>query len=106
MVLTTIGSAEEAVSIARAIVSERLAACVNIVPKLRSIYHWQNQLCDEEEQLLLMKTTEAQIDRLIARIQELHSYDLPEVIALPINAGSQKYLRWIEENVAVSGTSV
>lgn len=86
----------EAETIAKAIVAEKLAACANIVP-VRSIYTWKGEIYDEGEHLLIIKTRSGQIDRITARIRELHSYEVPEVIVLPIVAGHAPYLEWIQK---------
>ncbi len=97
LVLSTCGSAEEADSIARALVERRLAACVNVVPNLRSIYRWKGAIEQAPEQLLLIKTTRALFERLEAELRSLHSYEVPEVLAFDIAAGSEPYLAWIDE---------
>ncbi|MBI4209767.1 MAG: divalent-cation tolerance protein CutA [Deltaproteobacteria bacterium] len=96
VVLSTIGSHRKARVLASALVKERLAACVNIVSGVRSVYIWKNRFCEDREFLLVIKTSKARLNRLIARIEEIHPYELPEVIALPIDVGARKYLRWIE----------
>ncbi len=95
IVLTTAGSQEEAQKIAQALVDRRLAACVNIVPRVRSIYRWEDKVETAEEWLLVIKTTSSAFDRVRAAIRELHSYDLPECICLAIEDGSKEYLDWI-----------
>lgn len=90
------GSAEEAERIARVLVEKRLAACVNIVPGMRSIYHWKGAIEDSSEWLLLIKSTAALFDSLRAEIEALHSYEVPEVIAVPVAAGAKKYLNWMD----------
>ncbi|MGH7804266.1 MAG: divalent-cation tolerance protein CutA, partial [Candidatus Binatia bacterium] len=82
VVLMTAGSVEEAARIARALVEERLAACVNLVPGIRSIYRWQGAIADDAEVLLVAKTRRASLDALERRVRELHSYEVPEVLAL------------------------
>lgn len=99
VVLTTTASEEEARKIARALVGERLAACINIIPKVESIYRWQNNVEEAQEYLLLIKTTESAFPRLQERLTQMHSYDLPECIALEVAAGSPPYLKWIEDSV-------
>jgi periplasmic divalent cation tolerance protein len=96
VVLITAGSEDEAERIASALVEEQLAACVNIVGPIRSIYRWQGKVQNERELLLVVKTRSEILPRLRARVDELHSYDTPEIIALPITSGSEKYLRWLE----------
>jgi uncharacterized protein involved in tolerance to divalent cations len=101
LVLVTCGSAAEARRIARAVVEERLAACVNIVPgAVASIYRWKGKVESARERLLLIKTSHKRLAKLQAAVTRLHSYDVPEFIALPIVAGSRAYLGWLEENVS------
>jgi len=99
LVLTTAGSQEEAQKIAQALVERRLAACVNVVPRIRSIYRWQDKVEDAEEWLLVIKTTGAAFGRVRDAIAELHSYELPECICVGIEDGSAEYLKWIAESV-------
>lgn len=98
IVLTTASSPEEARGIAHALVERRLAACVNIVPGIESVYRWQGKVETAAEYLLVIKTQAELFDRLRDAISELHSYDLPECVMLEIAAGSEKYLSWIAEN--------
>lgn len=98
VVIVTASNEDEAAKIGRALVDERLAACANIVPKIRSIYRWEGKVQDEPEALMLIKTTTERFELLTARVKELHSYSVPEIIALPIGAGSSDYLSWIEES--------
>src|SRR6267154_6200776 len=95
IVLTTAGSGEEAQTIARHLVEKRLAACVNIIPQIESIYRWQGKVESAREWLLLIKTTAEQFEKVRDAIRELHSYDLPECIAVAIEDGSPEYLRWL-----------
>ncbi len=97
IVLSTAGSEEEAQKIARELVERRLAACVNIVPKVESIYRWQGKVESAREWLLLIKTTAGKFEKVRDAIRELHSYDLPECIAVAIEDGSPEYLRWLED---------
>ena len=99
LVLTTAGSEEEARKIARALVERRLAACVNIVPQVQSVYRWQETVEEAVEWLLVIKTTAAALARVQEAIAELHSYELPECICVGIEDGSAGYLNWIEESV-------
>lgn len=85
--------------VARALVEERLAACVNIVPGVRSIYRWQGKLCDDAEVLCLVKTRRALFERVKARIAELHPYEVPEVLAFAVAEGSDAYLAWLRESL-------
>ena len=98
IVYTTVGSEEEAVLIARTVVEEKLAACANIIPSIRSIYRWQGKVEDESESLIFIKTRSDSVEALIARIKELHTYDVPDIIAIPIEKGYQPYLDWVVEN--------
>jgi periplasmic divalent cation tolerance protein len=99
IVLTTTGSHEEGRRMARALVDRRLAACVNIVPHLESIYRWQGRVETANEWLLLIKTQADLFERVCNAVKELHSYDLPECVMLEVSAGSQDYLDWIAQNV-------
>ncbi|WP_373048294.1 divalent-cation tolerance protein CutA [Vulgatibacter sp.] len=101
VVLVTVSTAEQAADLARALVEERLAACGNVVPGLRSIYRWQGEVQDEPEVLLLLKTTSALFERLRGRVVELHAYENPEVLALPVEAGQLPYLDWIRQETKV-----
>ncbi|HEV2467843.1 MAG TPA: divalent-cation tolerance protein CutA [Candidatus Sulfotelmatobacter sp.] len=99
IVLCTAGSEEEARNISRYLVEQKLAACVNIVPQIESIYRWDGKVESSREWLLLIKTTVAKFSKVRDAIVELHSYDVPECIAVNIEDGSSDYLRWIEESV-------
>jgi len=96
VVLVTAPSAEKAGELGRTLVSERLAACANVIPGLRSIYWWEGKVQDEPEALILLKTTRGRFEALRDRVLALHPYQVPEVVALPIEAGSENYLKWIE----------
>jgi periplasmic divalent cation tolerance protein len=98
IILTTAGSQEEAGKIARALVERRLAACVNIVPRIESVYRWQGKVETAQEWLLLIKTQAELFERVRDAVKELHSYDLPECVMLEVAAGSQEYLDWIDKN--------
>jgi periplasmic divalent cation tolerance protein len=99
IVLSTAGSGEEARKIAEALVERRLAACVNIVGPIHSVYRWKGAVESAPEHLLVIKTTTAAFPRVRDAIRELHSYELPECIMLPVEAGGEEYLKWIEESV-------
>jgi periplasmic divalent cation tolerance protein len=103
IVLTTAGSHEEAQKIARGLVERRLAACVNIVPGVESIYRWQGKVDSAQEWLLVIKTTTRAFDGVRAAIQELHTYELPECVCVAIEDGSTRYLEWIGSCVGVEG---
>ena len=102
LVLTTAGSQAEAEKIAHTLVDRRFAACVNIVPKIQSVYRWQGKVESAEEFLLLIKTLQGRETEVCAAIRELHSYELPECIAISIESGSKEYLQWLGESVLSS----
>ncbi len=97
IVLITAQNEEEAGLISRTLVDERLIACANSLP-VRSIYRWKDKIEDDSEILLICKSKEELLDKLIERVKELHSYEVPEIIALPITGGSEDYLKWVDEN--------
>ena len=98
IVLVTCGSEEEALKIANALVESRLAACVNLVAPIRSIYRWEERMWDEKEWLLIIKTQKNRFEELEKKIKSLHSYSVPEIVSVPIVEGSSSYLNWISEN--------
>ena len=95
--LVTCKNARQGETIAKALVTERLAACVNVVPRVTSIYRWAGRICRDAECLLVIKSRAANAKRIEKRVAELHSYDVPEVIHLRIGSGSAAYLRWLKE---------
>ncbi len=97
IVLITTPSSREARTIGRRLVEEKLAACANIIPQVASLFYWQGKICRERESLMVIKTQRSCFDRLVKRVQSLHSYSVPEIIALPIVRGSKDYLRWIRK---------
>ena len=97
VVLVSAGSVEEATSIARRVVEERLAACASVIEHMQSIFRWDEQIKSEPESLIILKTTGVRVPELQARIKALHSYSVPEIIALPIVVGSEEYLAWLEK---------
>jgi len=99
LVLTTAGSEEEAHNIAHSLVERRLAACVNIIPRVASVYQWHGEVEKSEEWLLVIKTTSAAFERVADAIRSLHSYELPECVCVAIEDGSPAYLQWITESV-------
>jgi periplasmic divalent cation tolerance protein len=99
VVLMTAGSCEEAEQIAQTLVADMLAACVNVIPGITSVYRWEGQVQRHREWLLLAKSRQDVLDELIQRVQALHSYDVPEIIALPLVGGSEEYLRWVDAEV-------
>jgi len=103
VVLITAASQEEADRLSKGLVEDRLAFCVNSVPGIQSTYYWDNQLCVDQEVLLIVKTRADRFDLLEKWVVENHSYDVPEVIALPILKGSQPYLKGIDDWVPTAG---
>jgi len=102
IVVLVTASSQEGARLARVLVEERLAACVNLVPSIASTYWWEGKIEEATEYLLIVKTRQDRLDRLIARVRELHTYTVPEVIALPIIGGNPAYLQWMTE--ALQGT--
>ncbi len=100
VVFVTAGSKEEADKLSRGLVEEKLAFCVNALPSIKSTYYWGGKLCVDEETLLIIKTRSSKFDALETWVRKNHSYDVPEVIALPIVKGSQPYLKSIDDWVA------
>ena len=98
--LSSCGSAEEADRVARALVESRVAACVNILPGVRSIYRWRGQVEEADEWTLMIKTRRELFEDLVRELRRVHSYEVPEVIALPIVAGAADYLEWIAAETA------
>jgi periplasmic divalent cation tolerance protein len=99
VVLSTCGSREEAEKLAQALVEQRLAACVNVIPGVTSFYRWQGKLESSAEWLMLIKSSRERFEQLRLALEKAHSYDLPEVIALPIVDGAPNYLNWIGLNL-------
>ncbi len=95
VMLVTAGTTEQGEALSRALVEERLAACVNLVPNVRSIYRWQGKVCDDREVLLVIKTRRALFSRVAERVKEIHIYEVPEIIALDVVEGSASYLGWL-----------
>jgi periplasmic divalent cation tolerance protein len=99
VVVTSVGDEEQALVIARELVARRLAACVNVVPGMRSIYRWQGEICQDGEHLLLVKTLADEYPAVAAAIRELHSYELPEILAFAVEQGDERFFAWIRESV-------
>ncbi|HET9295675.1 MAG TPA: divalent cation tolerance protein CutA, partial [Candidatus Binatia bacterium] len=99
VVYVTAGSADEADRLARSLVDDRFAACVNRIKSVQSVYRWQGKVEQSEEELLIIKTSRDRFAALEKRVRELHSYSVPEVIALPVIEGSSNYLKWLKEQV-------
>lgn len=96
VVFVTAPEAKVGSEIARALVESRLAACVNLVPGVSSLYRWEGEVQEDSEVLLVIKTQQSRCAELAERIEQLHPYDVPEVLALPVNGGSESYLSWLQ----------
>ena len=97
IVFITVPSQEEGERIGANLVESRLAACVNVIPQVSSIFRWQGKIEKENELLLVIKTTRDRMDELTSKIKELHSYDVPEILAVPVFAGSKDYIDWVQQ---------
>ena len=95
MVMVTAPSAEEAENIGRKLLDERLVACANILSSVNSVFWWEGKISQESEAMMIMKTRTSLFDLLVKRVKQLHSYEVPEIISVPIQNGSQEYLQWI-----------
>lgn len=95
--LVTVPNIEEGKKIGKFLVENKLAACVNIIQNVYSIYKWKEEVMEDNEHLLLIKTTEENSDQIIQKINEIHSYSIPECVALKIEKGSEKYLKWLND---------
>jgi periplasmic divalent cation tolerance protein len=101
-VLTTVASQDEAATLVRALLERRLIACGTIIPGARSLYRWEGRIADEAEVLVLLKTRSARLETLEAAFGELHPYKVPELLALPVSAGHEKYLSWITRETSLA----
>ncbi len=104
VVLTTVSNEDEAVTLVRELLYRRLVACGTLVPGARSLYRWQGQVADEREVLILLKTRSARVAQLQAAFKELHPYKVPELLALSVDTGLEKYLEWINGETSLSLT--
>jgi len=93
----TAASKDEAGKIASVLIKERLAACVNIIGNMHSLFRWQGKVDNAKETLLIIKTRKALLNKLIKKVKSIHSYEVPEIIALPIAGGDKKYLKWLND---------
>jgi len=102
VVFVTAGTNEEAETIARHLVEEKLAACVNIIPGVLSVFRWQGKISQEKETLLIIKSVSARLEAITEKVKLLHSYEVPEVIAVPVVGGSKDYLDWLKGETAAA----
>ena len=105
LLLSTVASSEEGETIASALVNERLAACVSVFPPMTSVYRWQGAVERASECQVVVKTTRARLDAVIARVRALHSYEMPELLVLPVDGGGEAYLDWLRRETSASGPS-
>ena len=103
ILMTTVPVKADALVLARTLVDEQLAACVNILPTMTSVYRWKGVVEQDEEQQLIIKTTITRIQALQARLAELHPYEVPESLVLSVNSGSDNYLKWLRESTTITG---
>ncbi len=102
VVLTTVATVDEAATFVRALVERRVVACGTMLPGARSVYRWEGKVADETEVVVLLKTRAARLEALQVAFRELHPYKVPEMLALPVSAGSDKYLGWIDKETSLS----
>ncbi len=103
VILITAPALDKGEEIARALVTEGIAACVSIIPRITSVYRWEGKVCEDEEVLLLVKSPKSLFPRIRDRVKSLHSYDIPEIIALPVIDGLPDYLEWLKNATNVPG---
>ncbi len=99
LVMTSVGTEQQAVEISEELIARRLATCINIVPCLRSIYRWKGKVCEDTEYLLLIKTPEKLFEQVSSAIREYHSYELPEILAVPVTAAETNFHQWVLQMV-------
>jgi periplasmic divalent cation tolerance protein len=102
VVMTTVATADEAVTLIKTLLERRLIACGQIVPGVRSLYRWSGKIADESEVIVYLKTRAARLDSLEVAFTELHPYKVPELLALPVTAGLAKYLKWINAETSLT----
>lgn len=100
VVFSTAGSEKEGGKIAQKLVESKLAACVNVIPKVNSFFYWGGKLCQEQEVILVIKTIQKQFKKIINEIKEIHSYEVPEIISLQVDRGEERYLKWVSKILA------
>ena len=99
LMISTTGSEKEAHRLARSLVEERLAACANVIPGVRSFFFWEGRLCQEKEALILIKTMNSRARKIVEKIKKIHSYEVPEIIFFRVDRGEKNYLKWVEKMV-------
>ena len=104
VVLTTVATADEAVRLVRALLDRRIVACGTLMPGVRSLYRWEGKIADEQEVLVILKTRSAALESLQVAFGELHPYKVPELLALPVHGGLEKYLSWINSETSLAIT--
>ena len=102
VVLTTVATAEEGVALVRGLLERRLVACGTLMPGARSLYRWKGKIADEQETIVLLKTRAARLEGLRLAFDDLHPYKVPELLALPVSAGLEKYLEWIDGETSLA----
>tara|TARA_B100001123_G_scaffold403547_1_gene492127 strand:- start:794 stop:1126 length:333 start_codon:yes stop_codon:yes gene_type:complete len=102
ILMTTVPVKADALALARTLVDEKLAACVNVLPTMTSVYRWKGAVEQDEEQQLIIKTTVTCIQALQLRLAELHSYEMPESLVISVNSGADNYLRWVRESTTIT----
>ena len=103
VIISTAGSEREGWKIGRKLVESRLAACVSVIPKVRSFFYWEGKVRGEQEVILVIKTMQKQFRKIINEIKKIHTYEVPEIISLRVDGGEEKYLNWLKENVNERG---
>jgi periplasmic divalent cation tolerance protein len=99
IIFVTAPSEKIASQIGKMIISKKLAACVNIIPEIRSLYRWKNKICNDKEFLIIIKSSAKRFNELAVKIQKMHPYEIPEIISIPITKGSNSYMKWLSENI-------
>ena len=99
VIVTTVGTEDQANLLARELIARRQAACVNVVPGVRSTYRWKGKICTDGEMMLVVKTLDGEFDAVAATIRELHTYELPEILSFPVDRGDARFLEWIAASV-------
>ncbi len=103
VIISTAGSEREGWKIGRKLVESRLAACVNVIPKVRSFFYWEGKVRGEQEVILVIKTMQKQFRKIINEIKKIHTYEIPEIISLRVDGGEEKYLNWVKKSVSERG---